>query len=70
VKRYSVYVSQDGFDSGVAAVVKEFRLAHFQHPRDAGLENAQYIARHYKYALDKLFVDRNHSHVIILEDGS
>ena len=49
-KRYTVYVSQDGYDAGVAAVVREFGVTHFQHSRESGLDNPQYIARHYRYA--------------------
>ena len=78
----SVYVSQDGNDVGVHGVAEALHLhfeppkarkfAHWHHPRDHPVRPHQrgtaWLAQHYKWALDKIFHEHNHSHVIIVED--
>ena len=79
----SVYVSQDGFDEGVARVASEGQLRGLGKPQTRGYEHWQreripqlgqnqpghaWLAQHYKWAIDKIFIDRAHSHVIIVED--
>lgn len=29
-----------------------------------------YVAQHYKWTLDRIFLERGHSHAIVLEDGA
>ena len=78
----SVYVSQDGDDVSVARVAsgaagrlgaprtRGFR--HWRRPRTPQLGYGQpghaYLAQHYKWALDKVFLERGHSHAIVVED--
>lgn len=77
VERYPVYVSQDGDHAGVAEVVRRFALLfpHYnfwqRHPRTPAWPEqsaAAWLAQHFRYALERVLVERNHSHVIILED--
>ena len=76
VERYPLFISQDGSHEGVAEVVRRFAalFPHYnfwQRPRIAAWPNqssAAWLAQHFKYALDRVFVERNHSHVILLED--
>ena len=69
----ALYISQDGSDPNVAAMAGRFREAkHLQKPHTAsGPAKASptvYVAAHYKWVLDRLFLTHNHSHVILLED--
>ncbi len=79
----NVYVSQDGFDESVARVAIEGQLRGLGKPQTRGYEHWQreripqlghnqpshaWLAQHYKWALDKVFIERAHSHVIIVED--
>ena len=78
----SVYVSQDGDDASVARVAsgaagrlgapRTRGFAHWRRPRTPQLGYGQpghaYLAQHYKWALDKVFLERGHSHVIVVED--
>lgn len=76
IERYPVFISQDGSDAGVAEVIHRFAALfphyHFwQRPRKPVWVDqvaAAWLAQHFKYALEKVLVERNHSHVIILED--
>jgi alpha-1,3-mannosyl-glycoprotein beta-1,2-N-acetylglucosaminyltransferase len=78
----SVYVSQDGDDASVARVAsgaagrlgapRTRGFSHWRRPRVPQLGYGQpghaYLAQHYKWALDKVFLERGHSHVIVVED--
>eukprot|EP00760_Papus_ankaliazontas_P029621 PhM_4_TR4320/c0_g1_i1/m.35209/K00726/MGAT1; alpha-1,3-mannosyl-glycoprotein beta-1,2-N-acetylglucosaminyltransferase len=75
----AVYVSQDGHDEAVADMMRMWKkkrtITHMQHPQIPLAQlpyhaspSTQRLARHYKWALDKLFHEHNHTHVIILED--
>ncbi|KAL1527650.1 hypothetical protein AB1Y20_009036 [Prymnesium parvum] len=70
--RFPVYVSQDGDHSETARVGRRHNVTLWQHPRTPLLSREQaghaYLAQHYKWALDRLFFERNHSHAIVLED--
>jgi len=84
LKGFSVYVSQDGTDVQVAATARTFGgergdLAPpvtrgyelWQHPRGAVPPRSAghvYVAYHYKWALDRVFNEYNHSHAILVED--
>ena len=67
-----VYVSQDGDHAPTAAVARRFNVTHWQRPRFALLSPRQqgqaWLAQHYKWALDRVLLERNHSHAILLED--
>ena len=67
-----VYVSQDGDHAPTAAVARRFSVTHWQRPRVALLSPRQqgqaWLAQHYKWALDRVLLERNHSHAILLED--
>lgn len=75
IEDYPVYISQDGFHVEIKNLVRtKFPNFYFwQRERIPLLSKTQepqaYIAQHYKYALDKIFLEYNHSHAIILEDG-
>jgi alpha-1,3-mannosyl-glycoprotein beta-1,2-N-acetylglucosaminyltransferase len=73
------YISQDGADerTRVVAQTSGSRFTYLQHPRTLddhlGPDNSEtpstmFVADHYKWVLDVMFVDKGHSHVIILED--
>lgn len=79
----SVYVSQDGNDvgvSGVAAAAESRGLGrpktrgytHWKRERIPQLGRNQpghaWLAQHYKWAIDRIFLERRHSHLIIAED--
>ena len=67
-----VYVSQDGDHAPTAAVARRFNVTLWQRPRVPLLSPKQqgqaYLAQHYKWALDRVLLERNHSHAIVLED--
>ena len=67
-----VYVSQDGDHAPTAAVARWFNVTHWQRPRVALLSPRQqgqaWLAQHYRWALDRVLLERNHSHAILLED--
>lgn len=72
---YKLYVSQDGStpDLGdLPALYSAVGLQLFRHPRVALLTPDQsataYLAQHYKWVLDKLFLELGHSHVVVMED--
>lgn len=75
--KYPLFVSQDGEDPGVRTKALSYKqLTYMQHldfepvrtERPGELIAYYKIARHYKWALDKLFYNHNFSRVIILED--
>lgn len=75
--KYPLFVSQDGSDPQVKSKALSYdKLTYMQHldfepvhADNPGELTAYYkIARHYKWALDKLFYRHNFSRVIILED--
>lgn len=82
--RPHVYVSQDGNDVGVAAVIDEYRqmfaqkavdipfthLHHKQDPANAARTWGGYyaLAQHFGWALNSVFGDGGHPNVIVLED--
>ncbi|KAJ4456136.1 hypothetical protein; 3-mannosyl-glycoprotein 2-beta-N-acetylglucosaminyltransferase [Paratrimastix pyriformis] len=72
IDKYPVYVSEDGYDTSVAKVARDHPIKELiQHPRKprfSGQTGSAFLAQHYKWALDKLFFDFGHSHVIIFED--
>ena len=72
VNRWPVYVSQDGSHAETAAVARRFNVTLWQRPRVPLLSPKQqgqaYLAQHYKWALDRVLLERNHSHAIVLED--
>lgn len=75
LKGFELYVSQDGEvpDLGdLPSLYSATGLTLFRHPRLALLAPDQsataYLAQHYKWVLDKLFLERGHSHVVVLED--
>ncbi|KAK2079823.1 hypothetical protein QBZ16_002218 [Prototheca wickerhamii] len=74
-------LSQDGNDSAVAATVRSRTPAlrgtarsftHWQRPRIPVLGPKQpgyaWLAQHYRWALDRVFLEQGHSHVVIVED--
>eukprot|EP00759_Apiculatamorpha_spiralis_P007945 PhF_6_TR14974/c0_g1_i2/m.23528/K00726/MGAT1; alpha-1,3-mannosyl-glycoprotein beta-1,2-N-acetylglucosaminyltransferase len=74
----AVYISQDGDDESVSDVIKMFQkkhpIIHLKHEQIPVDElpyrkniGTQRLARHYKWALDRVF-QHNHTHAIILED--
>jgi len=78
VTQLTVYVSQDGTDSSVSEVIRTFakskRIVHLQHPQMPSYQlpykaskGTQRLARHYKWALDHVLQEQNHTHAIILE---
>ncbi|KAI3435729.1 hypothetical protein D9Q98_001787 [Chlorella vulgaris] len=82
LEAHTVYVSQDGNESGVAGVAaglapefsrraRGFELWQKQ-PRVPQLGGAQaghaWLAQHYKWGLDRVFLERGHSHVVVVED--
>ncbi len=80
VVHYDVYISQDGEDRNVELEAASWSqaspsLVHFWQkkrpvpaPSAPKTPPAGFVAQHYKWALDRLFVDEKHSHVIIVED--
>ena len=70
ISDYQVYLSQDGPNNEAKLLAEKYKFTFLEHQRDA-MANAggtTYLARHYKRALDALFLKNNHSHVIIVED--
>ncbi|KAI6204692.1 hypothetical protein M3Y94_00705700 [Aphelenchoides besseyi] len=75
---FPIYVSQDGETSAVRSTIEEFQetaqnIHYLQHKHDSPQTQQQrvaknyfHIAKHYKWALDRLFA--NHSTVLITED--
>ncbi len=51
ISRYTVYVSQDGYDESVSAVIKSMdpSVKHYQKERPKGLSSTEHVALHYKY---------------------
>ena len=82
LSRFAVYVSQDGGEERVAQVVaaaapllarRAARFAHWQKlPRVAALGPRQqghaWLAQHYKWGMDRVFLEEGHSHVVVVED--
>eukprot|EP00959_Pyramimonas_sp_CCMP1952_P467805 9492211-Pyramimonas_sp.AAC.1 len=84
LKGFTVYVSQDGSDVQVAATAATYGgergdlappvtrgYEHWQHPRGSVPPRSAghvHVAYHYKWALDRVFNERNHSHAILVED--
>lgn len=83
-QRIHKYISQDGDDSETQMVAKSSGngFDYLSHPRTLRptLEvldeegrpketpSTMFLAAHYKWALDQLFLKKGHSHVIVLED--
>ncbi|KAF7637551.1 Alpha-1,3-mannosyl-glycoprotein 2-beta-N-acetylglucosaminyltransferase [Meloidogyne graminicola] len=77
-KHFPIFVSQDGFDNEVTSVINEFNskttyFTHFQHTEQKNsapksVINYLRISQHYKWALDKVFLENNFKTVIITED--
>lgn len=80
---FVVYVSQDGDHDGVASLINDYletrlkepntkRAEHWQRERIPQLSPDQpghaWLTQHYKWGLNRVFLERNHSHAIILED--
>jgi hypothetical protein len=80
IRHFDVFISQDGEDRAVQREALAWSeaspsLVHFWQKKRATPDPsapktlaAGFVAQHYKWALDRLFVDENHSHVIIVED--
>lgn len=79
ITNYVLYVSQDGHDAAVRETVRSFSLTwgtkmtvvHWERERIPAFprqDGQAYLTQHYKYALDRVFVEYNHSHCIIVED--
>ena len=77
VQNFSLFVSQDGGDPPLNALLDTFRNANavnitlLNAPRHAVLPNqggTAYLAQHYKWMLDTVLLQRNHSHAVLLED--
>lgn len=80
VANFDVIISQDGEDRGVELEATSWSaasptLVRYWQKKRPKLEPsapktpaAGFVAQHYKWALDRLFVDEQYSHVIILED--
>ncbi|DBA72905.1 TPA: hypothetical protein ACH3X2_009866 [Trebouxia sp. C0005] len=81
--KVTVYISQDGQDMAVKDVIHKFeegplappktrRFEHWQRERLPQLGHDQpghaWLSQHYKWALDQAFLQKGHSHVIIVED--
>ncbi|XP_020683561.1 alpha-1,3-mannosyl-glycoprotein 2-beta-N-acetylglucosaminyltransferase-like [Dendrobium catenatum] len=75
--KFPIFVSQDGTNPDVKSKALSYnQIGHMQHldlqpvnPERPGEIIAYYkIARHYKWALDELFLKKNFSRVIVLED--
>lgn len=80
----SIIVSQDGDNASIQQVVQTFRqrvaqehpnvkFHHVQKPHtlvenSPTRETTAFIAQHYKFALDKAFLELDHDYVITLED--
>ncbi|KAK9811645.1 hypothetical protein WJX72_007588 [[Myrmecia] bisecta] len=78
----SLYVSQDGNFTGVRDLVQRMRerlspphtraFQYWQRERVAQLRPNQaghaWLSQHYKWGLDRVFLERGHSHAIIVED--
>eukprot|EP00948_MAST-09A_sp_MAST-9A-sp1_P004102 g4102.t1 len=75
-----IFISQDGRHNGVTAVINDFRqdvkskigthlhTNHFLHDQSGGPTGYHKLADHFHYALDRVFNEFAHEHVIILED--
>ena len=75
VGAFKVYVSQDGRSPDLTDLPAKYAAANLHllhHPREPLLMPDQsgtaYLAQHYKWVLDKLFLQHKHSHVVIMED--
>lgn len=78
---FTLYISQDGNHTGVQGVIETHRAAlaaltagfeSWQRPRVPQLGPRQpghaWLAQHYKWGLDRLFLKGGHSHAVIVED--
>uniref|UniRef100_A0A914KR91 Alpha-1,3-mannosyl-glycoprotein 2-beta-N-acetylglucosaminyltransferase n=1 Tax=Meloidogyne incognita TaxID=6306 RepID=A0A914KR91_MELIC len=75
---FPIFVSQDGFNIEVTNTIKEFNskinyFTHLQHPEQKlppakAKDNYFRISQHYKWALDKIFLENGFKTVIITED--
>ena len=80
ISHYDVYVSQDGGHEATQEVASKVANQHptlvsfWQKERpefkvdDPKVPAWGFVAQHYKWVLDRIFEDENHSHVIIVED--
>ena len=79
IEHFKVYISQDGSASkAVSDVAKKFEkgfggiFEHWVKPREklrGRVDGFKWLARHYKWALDRVFGGtRKHSHAILVED--
>ncbi|GAB4822166.1 hypothetical protein N2152v2_009212 [Parachlorella kessleri] len=83
LERYTVYVSQDGNDTRVEQLVSGLSstlfgrgvaraFVHWMRPRVPQLSDKQpgtaWLAQHYGWGLERVFMEQGHSHAIIVED--
>jgi hypothetical protein len=72
--KFSVYISQDGDNPEIKEAIEEYKnwTKRLQHIRKAEIAADQaataYLAQHYRWALNHVFNQRNHTHLIVLED--
>ena len=71
--RFRLYVSQDGSSPDLTSLLSPYpNLTLMHRQREALLSPTQggtaYLAQHYKWAFDELFLRRLHSHVVVVED--
>ncbi|KAL7077235.1 hypothetical protein ACQ4LE_002879 [Meloidogyne hapla] len=75
---FPIFVSQDGFNIEVTNIIKEFnfKINYFTHLKHSEVkisptkskDNYFKISQHYKWALDKIFLENGFKTVIITED--
>ena len=66
LSQFTLIISQDELKNVLKTVFKKF--FHFQKPHPVGKKQSEYIADHYKFILDKVFLKMKYSRAIILED--
>lgn len=77
---YRLYISQDGDHGPTADVARQAVVQHpslvtfwqkprpMFHPDEPKVPTWGWVAQHYKWALDRIFAEQMHSHLIIVED--
>eukprot|EP00735_Rhodelphis_limneticus_P010995 TRINITY_DN4037_c0_g1::TRINITY_DN4037_c0_g1_i1::g.12016::m.12016 TRINITY_DN4037_c0_g1::TRINITY_DN4037_c0_g1_i1::g.12016 ORF type:complete len:631 (-),score=77.63,sp/Q9XGM8/MGAT1_ARATH/37.50/6e-47,GNT-I/PF03071.10/1.6e-72,Glyco_tranf_2_3/PF13641.1/4.7e-07,Glyco_transf_18/PF15024.1/6.2e-06,Glycos_transf_2/PF00535.21/0.0022,ABC2_membrane_3/PF12698.2/0.39 TRINITY_DN4037_c0_g1_i1:43-1935(-) len=73
--QFPVFVSQDGHDGNVRSTLStyhtKFTFTSWEHERPVSgpkQKGPEYISQHYHFALEKVFMEFDRSHVIIVED--
>lgn len=78
LKRFALYISQDGGDNAVQSVVRKAtrtlrqrtrKFEHWQRAHKSQQHTNAWLSQHQGWGLDRAFRKRAHSHLIVVNDG-